>query len=473
MSYAEDIYSDLQTLSNDSAVVNDLSPAARSTLSLVRFTCDQALQGKTPEQIAQQLADQAIGAGLQAGQQLLAQIASSISQEMGQLAGAVIPYVGWIVSMLLNAKPAGNVASVEQYTQGALEVYTPVGMAGHAPGFGTGPGGALMPVDLFIHKDKGIQKNGHRLFEYTSLGQALASITEYDGAMDAVHAKLGSNVGIPLARRTVFRALRRRIVDSYNRLSDGGAALWTIYLDLLRHEFDCGHLTPTYVRYLTVFGGAWNAAIAHNSDDDGSCPWGGGTHAIEAGQYNSQIAPITDKLLKQGIQAAQELAVAKHVGPWTFPPLFDSRARQQIYDTVQGWRQTLVPKYVQFETLESKVLAYLKAHQTPKLKITLPAPKVKIAPAVQKAAANVVQNQALKKATLAAAEKWQKAAGPLPVAPHVAGPAATIPVPSPAAPVPTIVPGLSFQISPDTMKRAAGIGEVAPVAAAAALLLFL
>lgn len=465
MSYASDVYSDIEQMSQDPALLGDLSPAARATLGLVRFTVDQALQGKTPQQIAQDLADQAIGAGLQAGQQLLAQIAASVSPELGQLAGAVIPYVGWIVQMLLSAKPAGNQASVQSYTKGAQEVYEPIGQLGYSPGFGTGPGGQILPVDLFVRKELSPNKFGRR-FQYTSMGRALCAITEYDGDMKAAHAKLGKGVGVPLARRMQFRTLRRRIVDSYNRLSDGGAALWTIYLDLLRHEFDCGHLTPTYARYLTVLDAGYNRWKG-NADKDGSA---GVT--LETWEYNDLFAPVSIDLLKYGINHAQKMAVDENAGPWTFPMLFDSRARQQIYDTVQGWRQTLAPRYVQFQTLEEKVLAYMAAHKKPHIVLTLPSKKVKIAPQQMAAAAKGAANAAkLKAAVVKKAAEWTQAAGAQAAAPHLAMPAATIPVPAPTVPVPTVVHGLSF--TPDTMRRAAGIGAAAPAAAAIAALLFL
>lgn len=462
MSYATDVCGEIETLSKDQAVMNDLSPAARATLGAVQFAIHQSLKGKSPAEIAAQLADQAVGAGLQAGQQLLAQIATAISPDLGQAAGAIIPYVGWIVQMLLDAKPAGNVASVQSYTAGAFEMYQPIGQAGHSPGFGTGPGGQLLPVDLLIRKELAPDKQtGARRFQYTSMGQALAAMTEYSGP----------RAELPLARRAVFRSLRRQIVASYNRLSDGGAALWTVYLDLLRHAFDTGALTPTKALYLNVFGGAYNA-FHGNAERDGSCYYA--TWGMDQAEYHDHEV-VTDKLWSSGKNAAQQLAVERNSGAWTYPPLFDSRSRQQIYDTVQGWRQTLAPKYVQFQTLETKVLEYLKTQGKPKIVLKLPAKTpFKVAPQiVQAAAKTATQSKALQTAVASAAAAWTKQAGPLPALPHAYVPQAVPTTAHPTGPIPTVVPGLSFQITKATEEPRRGLAEAAPVAAGAAALLLL
>lgn len=154
--------------------------------------------------------------------------------------------------------------------------------------------GTTVPADIFARQ---VSLPGHHGWKDRSLlGEALIAVTEgveidgdtgrkdLDDSLDSVpelahqrerlavvtcrYRKRAANqpfweidcptsgVGVPEKRRRFFRLVRQAIEASWRPpgggglASDGGVALWPVYLDMLYREFREGHLTDEYVRWL-------------------------------------------------------------------------------------------------------------------------------------------------------------------------------------------------------------------------------
>lgn len=249
---------------------------------------------------------------------IAADVASEVGSQAVELAGEVagdladaIPIVGTIFHAVLSVIGiAEGVAraheeQAEAFCQGFLHTF--------AIPSGTGSllaGSVLVPADLFArilpcdewhgcYDATGDYAGAGKGLQRPWLGQALMRITEGDvwdwgrdinartratfghdpGARSRTNLALlteayeggpwrkshpGGRAGVAKERRAQFRALRRAIEASYGpslplgAQSDGGAALWPVYLDLLLGEIRSGGLSaPGYMGYLLTHDVHW------------------------------------------------------------------------------------------------------------------------------------------------------------------------------------------------------------------------
>jgi len=231
------------------------------------------------------------------GPVLAAQLVGVVGGVAGAVAG-VVPVIGFVVSlvsMAMDAQAAGDDERARQEAALCNEASTH-GITGTGA-----PGGFITPADIFALN---LDTTYHADYPNSSLGMAIVAITEGFGPLPGDPAKAAERaqdrasgysvgvddnplrhanevlepsgmwtyppgysmpghfahlmqshgprpehaaVGIPYAVRQQLQALRRAI-GSYGE--DRGLSLWPIYLDLILHEIDVGHLTLDYMRWL-------------------------------------------------------------------------------------------------------------------------------------------------------------------------------------------------------------------------------
>jgi hypothetical protein len=113
-----------------------------------------------------------------------------------------------------------------------------------------------------------------------------ANIKAQDDAYRNQHPEAkGAQLGPSAARRAQFRLLRQAIDASYRPAtgtrSDGGAALWILYLDLLREEWKQGHLTGPWLAWVLarrpaayevqIMTGPWGDETTYATGQDQGC----------------------------------------------------------------------------------------------------------------------------------------------------------------------------------------------------------
>ncbi len=279
-SYGQLVADSVQAVVTEPGLVAELSPQARVATQSLNVAISEGLGtelGKTPiAGLSPTIVDAVSLAATMVVKQVVARFASEFAQEAaGELAigvSDVIPLIGAIIGVLTAPElQAGGIGPASDdpaeraaYCRGQ-----------YAPPVGTGPGQMVMPADLFAPN---AARNGFGEAVTSSLGEALRLMTEVDslelGADKATLTKNGNllkslggpsasasawmlapNIGIPASWQLIFRKLRLAMAASYgptmraaNKVSDGGAALFPIYVDLLRLCWARGHMTPRYAK---------------------------------------------------------------------------------------------------------------------------------------------------------------------------------------------------------------------------------
>ncbi len=275
-----DTYTD-QTLSIIDEVLG--SPFAPEIAAVVR------IQGLILEVVAAELLK---GPSIIAG--LIPEALSTALEAAGAMA-ELIPMMGAVIGVAVEYGGAPE-RTDEQNRQTCLDGYVPPGGQQGSPprggrGLGTGDGGSVVPADFFVALMKTQQNlsdaqvkqrqlpppSGVGLGHYaSSIGRVLRSMSEFDPVSVAEGEKSlvalrqffkQPNLGVPADARARFKRIRETIERSWqDPNTDGGLALWPIYLELFRREFRLGHLSPQYARFLAYLdhplGRAGQAFIA-------------------------------------------------------------------------------------------------------------------------------------------------------------------------------------------------------------------
>lgn len=183
-------------------------------------------------------------------------LAVTVASEVGGELAQVVPVVGQIVALVVDAitfQAQGGGRSADECVRLAGDWYRPFR--------NSGPNKTLMPPDFFMSvsgdwTSAKFRKSGTELLKsgewgFTTFGQALWCITETEIApVPVTNTILVSQVlqpiGLPPERRAVYEKLRLGIMAARGEHdSDGGWALWNIYLDMLHRDFLFSRMTPT------------------------------------------------------------------------------------------------------------------------------------------------------------------------------------------------------------------------------------
>lgn len=266
--------------------------------------------------------------------------ARSIAQQMGVEAANVIPILGAVVQLgfaMADASAGGIGPNAND-----REARRAWCRAEYADPQGTGPNLEVMPADLFAWDGS---LNAFRERGRSTVGSVLVALTESDHqevirnirrmssktALESMGARLGlveerrrgllerateggssdltdarrtagwafdSRVGIPPARRDVYRRIREGIEVQWKR-GDGGKSLWPIYLEMLSQDLESGRLPDELARLLL-------------RRDDGP------------------YFPIGEDVAERGERTCFDN---------------DPRALYQVLDLARGYAQTLRPHY--------------------------------------------------------------------------------------------------------------------------------
>lgn len=260
--YADKAMSALGVVIKDPQAMAALSPTVRLGVTIAKVAISELSSAEGGSSL--------LPAAVMAFINDVSNTAATISSEVGQALSSVgdaLPIIGAAISMFSSAEEL-----ISQQKQAVMQNLAAGCANSYVPVLGTGRGKKIMPADIFVSSWAGgkaavtVAGPGGKTFLVspavagfpvpTGLGEALIAMTE---CIDNVPGRgMGSpNMGVPAARRALFRQIRKAIEASavHPELTDGGASLWPIYLDLLRSEFDAGHLTSNYAAYLWVLSG--------------------------------------------------------------------------------------------------------------------------------------------------------------------------------------------------------------------------
>jgi len=180
---------------------------------------------------------------------MLPKVSASMMSEVGSAAADIVPLIGTALSIGITVLSSIQAASKDKAIKACQDFYDP-----HA--LGTGYGGALMPCDLIASRELGAP--------YTStVGATLQAVGEntsretYSKSHYAAACKAGPSPSCPyiphetrMILHTLFMAILKMRGDPK---TDGGAALWPVYIDLLWAQFRLGLMNydwawDTYIR---------------------------------------------------------------------------------------------------------------------------------------------------------------------------------------------------------------------------------
>jgi hypothetical protein len=359
---------DLKNLQNPDAMVAgalaklDQTPEVIATLGPVALAVWGAAR-KELLQLGEKIATQV-------GQELGEGLAGALGPELemaivglaGEVAGAVaelIPFIGTVVAIV---EMGVNLdAQAEAQAQAVYKAEAADALGRRL----VGRGGQITPADIFAPDGAGV---------YSSLGKAIVGITEgqpsqgpgkpwvlpghdlWDAPLEhtsealelvfpevyrshiramvaaqapmmdedtgMLHAKHSTDaelppwavaemhIGIPQNIRTILELLRRAMGA---QPKDGGAALWPIYLDLLSHEIDVGHLTQAYASFL----------LGHYWRDPGG--------AFARFSSSDELGLVTDE--PHGSNPMGDGSPGPYAGPHGFDPFVN-----QFWSILQNWR---------------------------------------------------------------------------------------------------------------------------------------
>lgn len=320
LSYSQLVGGVVDGVTQDKVLMASLSPPSRMAAGVLDLVIKAAMSGTNA---ASSVGSVLVDASVALAHEVLKEVLSDIAKEVSKDAASVVPVIGAVISILIDILAGIGSASGTGSTSNDINVRRIYCQNQFAPLRGTGPGMQVVPSDYF-----GDSENGYGELSYPSIGIALMNITETAVNMDAIRAlasvrravgdhsldwSASTKLGIPAKVRTLFVALRTALEKTYKR-GDGGAALWPLYIDLLRIQFDTGHMTDKMAEYLVI-------------------------------QNTETIWP------KRG---ADETTCYYH----------EKRGLQSALDLLRGWRQSVKPFYGQFkvDTAASEA-AVLKAAQ--------------------------------------------------------------------------------------------------------------
>lgn len=180
----------------------------------------------------------------------------------------------------------------------------------------TGSGGATRAVDLFMrdHPKFGLVR--------PDVGALLVYVTEDPDKLNFKLRHRDAKLGVPDAERAKFKHWRE-LVDGCYRQLDGGAAIYPLWLDLLRQQYDRGHITTSSLR---------------------------AQHFYRDLRLMNQSGPHA-----KGWARDWAITAAYIKGKDSLPPngnedrpccaRFDPRSREQVAEILRVWRNTAFPSY--------------------------------------------------------------------------------------------------------------------------------
>lgn len=327
------------TLTDAGLLALDMSDAAVSVASRAPGELGAALAGATVK-------------ARDALQSVLVEAGADIVGEALNVALEVVPYAGGFISALLSVPTArGSGYSVEEarYYCSRLEPEGSLRGPNGNSGFGTGPGGEMLPADLFVFE---VDESG-RVWQ-TELGQTLMYATETYGAEP-------DNLKMPPERRVAYRALRRAIERSWTHVdkpwtskgapTDGGALLWLVYNDMLSEDWDAGRLSRELVLYRVLLQGALTPG--HEKLEGFAPPTTLERNAsMLLGMTYLPAVTTATKPPEDAMIAWASYEVQRH-GYLTVPCVVWNRTPVDgVANLVTIWKQTISPSYAQFPSLE-------------------------------------------------------------------------------------------------------------------------
>lgn len=224
----------LGTMSVDTAIRNELSPMGDLFFQVGAASYEMAAGGKVDIGEVVQLSAKVIdGLGVKASE-LLVSVLGDLGEDVAAAVGAASSALGPVGAAMAAVLVTGLKVSAA-YTQSAREgaakacqaSYKPPGPPTRATAYG-----GLLPCD-FLNGSVG------RVFQ--DVGERNCHFETVAGYQVLVCG--GSNRGIPVGTRHLLKQMREAIQSARgDPKSDGGLTLWPVYIDLLRAQFDRGHI---------------------------------------------------------------------------------------------------------------------------------------------------------------------------------------------------------------------------------------
>jgi hypothetical protein len=356
--YANKAVAAMNAIAGNTAVTSQLAPVVSAGVQLVQVAYKEISSSVASAATGPSFVTKIEGMALSLANDVLnlseeeAAGAAQLAADVGGAIADAIPIIGMVVSMFENASTLlgqEQDANIQQQIQNCTNFFRPV--------VGTGAGGSTKPADIFVAgytkavaptyvtgpSGKQVQLTaGSAALPYpSSVGAALIALTE-------CAASGGGAPGIPATTRALFTMLRLAIEASAldPAKTDGGAQVWPVYIDLLRSEFDSGHITPAYAMSLwhTAFPARFGGfSLPTPVNDDAGIP------ALPPGPCAFTVVPWSppDPTTVAGlIKAACSKYSAAACSTQVDCRDIDQRPILSVVAMVNSWRDTIMPNHV-------------------------------------------------------------------------------------------------------------------------------
>lgn len=333
-----------------------VSPVANAMVSGIEVAIETALASGDPNPI---------GVGLQLGLSMIASAATHVAgQVVGEAIGGIVPVVGGLINVIAGT-PAAK--SVDQ-SMASLDAYC-AGYDGRIQG--SAAQGAIIGADYFLTERK--TPGTYSPSKYfkgpwrTPFAQTCWAVFE-TRLWTVGYPKAPKKVaGFHPSQRRTFRAVRRAISSAWGQQgTDGGAALWLIYADMIAEALEAAENDATKglrdVEALYVGDGV--TAKASEADPEfqltGWVPVNTpGADGCTTAQQRAALQVLEGGWGAQGDTVVAGVEECGHLGTFSCP-VYTRAPLDALYEVARVWRNTINPIYSQDAAFAAQLAKVVK-----------------------------------------------------------------------------------------------------------------
>lgn len=309
--------------------------------------------------------------------------ATKLGVEVASEISALVPMAGVVLQMMLDYGGSATGKSDVLMQTICSSYYGKVD-------FGTGPGGAVKPCDLFGPHP--IKIGTGETVSAVECWSAPNLLKRLDNERARFWTYQGKTYGVPKKERTILRGLREGIAACYDRPdTDGGAAWWILYVDFLRalwlrdkpkgedragcgRERGCGPLHVAYLEWLALdtcegSTGSWASAEYDRAKRRG---WA--------------VDTVLEHVRRVSLERSSEGKGGYCCEAWEVRPY------EEVRRVVVGWDQMVDPIY---QEVGDKPLSYPTGKGSSKTSFLVPPPSKIVFPRLPASPSRVLGGAAL------------------------------------------------------------------------------